>query len=91
LKRLLTAGRELEAARLLQRAAAAAGDEVTSARLGYWAGLLLISCGREVEGTLALERAAAALDLLGLPQPALEGLFQQLGLEPDDLAEAQED
>ncbi len=75
----------------MQRVAAATSDEATSIRLEYWAGLLLIACGREVEGTLALERAGAVLDLLGLPQPTLEGLFQQIGFEPDDLTEAQED
>jgi len=85
LRRLLREGRELEAARLLQAEAAAAGAE--RARLEYWAGLLLIHAGREVEGTLALERAGAALELLDLPQPAIEGLFEELGLEFDDLTE----
>lgn len=52
--------------------------------LERWAGLLLVRCGREVEGTFAIERADATLDLLGLPQPTLEGLFQELGLEGHD-------
>lgn len=53
----------------------------------YLAGLLLVESGREVEGSLALERAGERLDLLGLPQPTLEGLFEELGLERNDLSE----
>ncbi|WP_456409685.1 hypothetical protein [Oceanithermus sp.] len=69
----------------MQAEAAGAGAE--QARLEYWAGLLLIHAGREVEGTLALERAGVALERQDLPQPTLEGLFQELGLEFDDLTE----
>ena len=72
---------------MLQSAAAKAADEGERARLEYLAGLLLIESGREVEGSLALERAGEKLDLLGLPQPALECLFEELGLERNDLSE----
>ncbi len=69
------------------REAARTASRGEAAVLERWSGLLLIRSGREVEGTLAIERADAALDLLGLGYPTLEGLFQELGLEGDDLAE----
>lgn len=74
---------------MLLRTAAehAPAGSARNAVLERWAGLLLIRSGREVEGTHAIERADARLDLLGGFQPALEGLFEELGLEFDDLAE----
>ena len=85
---MLTEGRERDAALLLREAAA--GEPPGTARravLERWSGLLLVRSGREVEGTHAIERADAQLDLLGAGQPSLEGLFEELGLELDDLAE----
>jgi len=87
LRRALLEGRERDAALLLRRAAAAAATARERARFERWSGLLLIASGREVEGSLAVERAEARLDLLNLPYPTLESLLEQLGLEPDDLAE----
>ena len=81
---MLRQGREREAAQALRRAAAGAAAPAERAVLERWAGLLLVRCGREVEGTFAIERADAKLDLLGLPQPTLEGLLQHLGLEGHD-------